>query len=298
MWASPLIGLTLSLVLTPYVGKAMKAAGITGKDIHKPNPYEVPEMCGIALLLSLPVALSPIMDERTAMALLPFLLFGIIGILDDTTNLRQRHKVILSLIVSVPVAFITVPRTVDVFGLSVNLGVLYPLFAVLFVTGSANLVNLLAGFNGLEVGTAGIALFFLGLMTEGTVRFIALTGAAVSLGFLWWNKYPARVFPGDTGTLALGALIGIVGIVGKVETYAAILLLPHFLDFLIKTSVRFGVRKHGRTKVREDGTLQAPPYPSFLGLIMRGVRVTEPELVAIVWSIETALGLFSLALHL
>lgn len=298
MWASPLIGLTLSLVLTPYVGRIMTAAGITGKDIHKPNPYDVPEMCGIAVLLSLPIALSPALDEKTAMAMLPFLLFGIVGVLDDTTNLRQLHKVILSLLVSIPAAFIAVPHTVNVFGLSLNLGMLYLPFAVLFVTGSANLVNLLAGFNGLEVGTAGIALFFLGLITGGTAQLIALTGAAVSLGFLWWNRYPARVFPGDTGTLALGALIGIVGIIGKVEAYAALLLIPHFLDFIIKTSVRFGVRKHGRTRVRADGTLQAPPYPSFLGLIMRSVRVTEPKLVAMVWSIETVLGLFSLALHL
>ncbi len=298
MWASPLIGLTLSLVLTYYVGKIMRAAGITGRDIHKFDQHEVPEMCGIALLLSLPVALSPALNEKTAMALLSFILFGIVGILDDTTNLRQSHKVLLSLLVSIPVAFIAVPHTVDVFGISLGLGVLYPLFAVLFVTGSANLVNLLAGFNGLEVGTAGIALFFLGLITGGNAQILAFTGAAVSLGFLWWNRYPAKVFPGDTGTLALGALVGTVGIVGKVEAYAALLLLPHFLDFLIKTSVRFGVRRHGRTTLREDGTLQAPPYPSFLGLIMRGVRVTEPMLVAIVWLIETALGLFSLILHL
>ncbi len=298
MWASPLIGLTLSLMLTPYVGRVMTAAGITGKDIHKPNPYDVPEMCGIAVLLSLPIALSPALDEKMAMAMLPFLLFGIVGILDDTTNLRQLHKVLLSLLVSIPVTFIPVPHTVNVFGLSLKLGMLYLPFAVLFVTGSANLVNLLAGFNGLEVGTAGIALFFLGLITGGTAQLVALTGAAVSLGFLWWNRYPARVFPGDTGTLALGALIGIVGIIGKVEAYAALLLIPHFLDFIIKTSVRFGVRKHGRTRVRADGTLQAPPYPSFLGLIMRSVRVTEPKLVAIVWSIEAALGLLSLALHL
>lgn len=294
-----LIALTLTLTITPYLAGRMKRAGIVGRDIHKAEQPEVAEMGGTAILLSLPLALSPFMEEDVAKVLLVFLLFGIIGAIDDLTNLRQSHKVLLSLLISVPAAFLDVSPAVDVFGYTLNLGLLYPLFAVLFVTGSANLVNMLAGFNGLEVGTSAIILGVLGAITEGNARLIALTGMSAALGFLWWNRYPARVFPGDTGTLSLGALIGLVGILGKVEVYAAILLLPHFIDFTIKaTGVRFGVRRHGRTRLLPDGTLQAPPYPSFLGTIMRRVRVTEPELVAIVWLIEFSLGLLVWALHL
>ncbi len=142
-----------------------------------------------------------------AKVLLVFLLFGIIGAIDDLTNLRQSHKVLLSLLISVPAAFLDVsPPAVDVFGYTLNLGLLYPpLFAVLFVTGSANLVNMLAGFNGLEVGTSAIILGgVLGAITEGNARLIALTGMSAALGFLWWNRYPARVFPGDTGRSAWG----------------------------------------------------------------------------------------------
>ncbi|WP_258083727.1 MraY family glycosyltransferase [Thermococcus thermotolerans] len=296
--AAPLIGLTLTLILTPYVATRMKRAGIIGRDIHKMNQPEVAEMGGIAILLAIPLALSPFMDEKIVGVLTVFLLFGVVGIIDDLTNLRQLHKVVLSLLVSVPVAFFGIAPEVDIFGYTLNLGVLYPVFAVLFVTGSANLVNMLAGFNGLEIGTSAIILGILALITDGNARLIALTGMGTALGFLWWNRYPARVFPGDTGTLGLGALIGLVAITGKVEAYAALLLLPHFLDFTIKaTGVRFGVRRHGRTRILPDGTLQAPPYPSFLGTIMRKVRVTEPKLVAIVWLIELTLGLLVWALH-
>jgi len=288
-----LIALILSLVLTGYVRELMRKAGIVGRDIHKLEMPEVPEMGGIAIVMTVGVLGALVKPE----ALPVFLLFGLVGIIDDLTALRQSHKVILSLLVSIPVAFLDVGRSVDLFGYNLNLGILYPVFAVLFITGSANLVNMLAGFNGLEVGTSAIALGFLALMTDGTARGLALIGLGASLGFLWWNKYPARVFPGDTGTLSLGALIGLVGILGKVEVYTAILLIPHFLDFMIKAlSVRFGVRKHGRTEVMPDGTLKAPPYPSFLGTIMRRVRVTEPKLVAIVWGIEFTLGLLAWAL--
>ncbi len=297
--AIPFIGLTLTAVLTPYLAGRLRKAGITGRDIHKLEQPEVAEMGGLAILIGLAVSLLPDPNSEILRVLAVFLLFGLVGIIDDLTNLRQSHKVLLSLLVAAPVAFFSVPSWVEVLGYRLNLGVLYPLFAILFVAGSANLVNLLAGFNGLETGTSAIALGFLAAITEGPARLVALTGLGAALGFLWWNKYPARVFPGDTGTLSMGALIGLVGIIGKVEVYAAILLTPHFLDFTIKAlSVRFGVRKHGKTTVLPDGTLQAPPYPSFLGTIMRRVRVNEPELVAIVWGIEVILGLLVLALRL
>lgn len=286
-----LIALTLTLTLTPYIGEGMKKRGIVGRDIHKPDQPEVAEMGGLAILIGVAVAISLSGDSGAYLPLAVFLLFGIVGVLDDLTNLKQSHKVLLSLLVSLPVAFLDVSHTLDLFGLQVNLGVLYPIFAVLFVTGSANLVNLLAGFNGLEAGTSAIILLFLAIIAGGEARLLALAGMAGALGFLWWNRYPARVFPGDTGTLSLGALIGLVAIVGKVEAYAAILLLPHFIDFLLKASgVRFKVRARGRTEVMPDGTLKAPPYPSLLGSIMRRVRVTEPRLVAIVWMIQFLLG--------
>ncbi|AHF80422.1 MraY family glycosyltransferase [Thermococcus paralvinellae] len=297
IWVLIFIGLSLSLILTPYVASLMKKAGIVGRDIHKLHKPEVAEMGGIAILVSLPLALIPALNGNLSKALLVFLLFGLVGILDDLTNLKQSHKVLLSLLVSLPLLSLDVNKEIDLLILTVNLKILYYLFAVLFVTGSANLVNMLAGFNGLEVGTSAIALLFLGLITSGDAQILAFVSFAVALGFLWWNKYPARVFPGDTGTLSLGALIGLVGILGKVELFAAILLVPHALDFLLKTKIRFKGRPLGKTEVLEDGTLKAPPYLSFLGLIMRIKRVKEYELVAIVWAIEITLGFVVLLLH-
>jgi UDP-N-acetylglucosamine--dolichyl-phosphate N-acetylglucosaminephosphotransferase len=294
---SAFIGLLLSLTLTPYIANLMKKAGIVGRDIHKREKPEVAEMGGLAILISLSLASILIKDYFIARALIVFLLFGLIGILDDLTKLRQLHKVLLSLIVSLPIVSMHFDGELNLILFSFNLGILYYLFAILFITGSANLINLLAGFNGLEVGTSAIALFFLSLIAEGSAKSLALVGFFVCLGFLWWNKYPAKVFPGDTGTLSLGALIGLIGIIGKVEIFAAILLIPHAIDFLLKTKIRFKGRPLGKTEVLKDGTLKAPPYLSFLGLIMRIKKVKEWELVAIVWMIEFLLGLGAFLLH-
>jgi phospho-N-acetylmuramoyl-pentapeptide-transferase len=117
-----------------------------------------------------------------------------------------------------------------------DLGILYVLFAVLLLTLSSNAVNLTDGLDGLAIGTTLIAAAaFTGLAYvssharfaeyldllhqpgagEITVFCGAMVGAA--MGFLWWNCYPAEVFMGDVGALALGGALGTVALLIKQE---------------------------------------------------------------------------------
>jgi phospho-N-acetylmuramoyl-pentapeptide-transferase len=117
-----------------------------------------------------------------------------------------------------------------------DLGILYVLFAVLLLTLSSNAVNLTDGLDGLAIGTTLIAAAaFTGLAYvsshfrfaeyldilhrpaagEITVFCGAMVGAA--MGFLWWNCYPAQVFMGDVGALALGGALGTVALLIKQE---------------------------------------------------------------------------------
>ncbi|MCP4129388.1 MAG: phospho-N-acetylmuramoyl-pentapeptide-transferase [bacterium] len=112
------------------------------------------------------------------------------------------------------------------------------IFAVIVITGSSNAVNLTDGLDGLAIGSIGSVAVTLGLMTyltghvtvskylgipyiaqsaELTVFLAALIGA--SIGFLWFNSNPASVFMGDTGSLALGGIIGIIAIMIKKEIF-------------------------------------------------------------------------------
>jgi phospho-N-acetylmuramoyl-pentapeptide-transferase len=117
-----------------------------------------------------------------------------------------------------------------------DLGILYVIFAVLLLALSSNAVNLTDGLDGLAIGTTLIAAAaFTGLayvsghrvfsdyldllyrpgVGEITVFCGAMVGAA--MGFLWWNCYPAQVFMGDVGSLALGGALGTVAILIKQE---------------------------------------------------------------------------------
>lgn len=106
-----------------------------------------------------------------------------------------------------------------------DLGWYYPLFATLLLVATTNAVNLTDGLDGLAAGTTfwvAIAYFFLAVAMD-KAELVIFTGALAGgcLGFLVYNFYPARVFMGDTGSLALGSAIGILSILTRTE-----LLLP------------------------------------------------------------------------
>ena len=124
--------------------------------------------------------------------------------------------------------------------LEFNFGVMYIPMVIFIIAATSNAVNLTDGLDGLAIGIVGIVALTLGVMSyvsgnavvseyltipflrgngELTIYCAALAGAA--LGFLWFNAYPAQVFMGDTGSLALGGAIGALCVLIKKE-----LLLP------------------------------------------------------------------------
>jgi phospho-N-acetylmuramoyl-pentapeptide-transferase len=123
-----------------------------------------------------------------------------------------------------------------------NFGMLYPAVIVLVVMGTSNGVNLTDGLDGLAIGVTSISAAAFALMSyvTGNVKFatylniIYLDGAGeltifcaallgAGLGFLWFNGYPAQVFMGDTGALALGAALGTMAILLKKEFFLVVI---------------------------------------------------------------------------
>ena len=181
---------------------------------------------------------------------------GLIGLLDDIRKLRTKRGLstrqkfgaqvllVAALLLSLylfPVDGFSTRLAIPFFkGWLVNLGWLWIPFALLVIVGASNAVNLTDGLDGLAIGPvimAGGAFAILAYLTgnfiaaeylkipnvkgagELTIFCGALVGA--SLGFLWFNSYPAQVFMGDVGSLALGGAIGGLAVLTKAE-----LLLP------------------------------------------------------------------------
>ncbi len=125
-------------------------------------------------------------------------------------------------------------------GWSLDLGWFYVIFAMIVIAGASNGVNLSDGLDGLAAGLLSIVfvVFMVGALLSGTVLALEASVPAISglaevavmcaaviggcLGFLWFNAKPAEVFMGDTGSLALGAFLGVVAVMLKQEFLLAI----------------------------------------------------------------------------
>jgi phospho-N-acetylmuramoyl-pentapeptide-transferase len=181
---------------------------------------------------------------------------GLIGLLDDWRKLKTRKGISAGQKLGAQIALVaallcwlffwppdgfTTQLAVPFFkGWLLTLGWLWIPFALLVVVGSSNAVNLTDGLDGLAIGpivTAGGAFAVIAYLTgnfkaaeylrilnvKGTGELTVFCGALVgaALGFLWFNSYPAQVFMGDVGSLALGGAIGTLAVLTKAE-----LLLP------------------------------------------------------------------------
>ena len=121
--------------------------------------------------------------------------------------------------------------TITSLGINVNLGWLYGLFILFLLVGSSNAVNLTDGLDGLAGGLSLIAFLSFGIITWGTTWIESNEDIAIFcfvlvgsiLGFLVYNSHPAKVFMGDTGSLALGATLAAVAILTKHELSLAVI---------------------------------------------------------------------------
>jgi phospho-N-acetylmuramoyl-pentapeptide-transferase len=168
---------------------------------------------------------------------------ALLGFADDYTKivrrrslgLRARTKLIVTLVISIGLwlaatEWAGLPNTLRlrVVDFQIDLGFLYPLVIYLVVAGTTSGVNLTDGLDGLAAGCAAIVLLaFVGIcfITTGQrdLALLSACGVGACIGFLWFNSFPASVFMGDTGSLALGGAIAGLAVMTKTEILLLIL---------------------------------------------------------------------------
>jgi len=304
--ASFLISLLACLLLLPsYIRKA-KQVGITGSDIHKPGSPPIAESGGVILILAFLLGLFffipfPKVDEQINNVInkeiigtaATILLASFIGFVDDIYETRWRIKVLSPLLGGGPLAVMRLgrPAMLTPFGLLdfaalglIGLFFYYAIVLPFVVTASANAVNMFAGLNGLEAGSSvlmTLALLYLTLRWNKPIGYIVLIPfLGAILAFLFFNKYPSRVFPGDVGTFGMGTVIACVAILADLERAAFIMFIPHTVN-----AVLFFIGKLKRepppreAEMNPDGTLPAPSIWSLRSVLLRLHPMKEKTLV-------------------
>ncbi len=253
-------------------------------------------------------------------ALFALVSMGAIGLLDDWKKIKgknakgitARQKILLQTVVGAVIAFylymlpswntqLSVPFFKNILP---ELGIFYLAFVVVVIVGCSDAVNLTDGLDGLAIGLVLLvsATYMLFSYISGNVRIAdylqityvagsgeltvfcgALVGA--SMGFLWYNAYPAEVFMGDVGSLALGGSLGAVAIITKHEILLAIVGGIFVIEAL---SVIFQVSSF---KLRGKRIFQMAPLHHHFEL--KGL--TEPKIIVRFWIAGTVLALLAMS---
>ena len=252
-----LIAFVLSLLFgVPYIEFLKKK--MLGQYIREEAPEShakkggTPTTGGMFLVIAavLAAVISLFMAEKTStgafLILITFIFYMFAGFQDDAQKfehhankgLSARGKLILQIAIAcLPVMFVTISgRTFLTFGhYAINLGYFYPVFGIFLVTGVSNAVNLTDGLDGLASSNMVISLAALAvinlIMGNIDLAIICTSIMGACLGFLYFNRYPAKVFMGDTGSLALGGVLGTIAVMGKFELW----LIPIGIIYLIET---------------------------------------------------------------
>ena len=256
-----LISFIISVIITKVEIPVLKRKA--GQNIREDGPQShlskagTPSMGGIAIIIaaSLTTIGAAVMGKidglGCAIILLVFVGFGLIGFFDDYLKVIKKNNLglrayqkfglqtILSVILAVYLANYTEGSTsvyIPFADIYVNFGIWYIPFVVFVVLAMTNAVNLADGLDGLASGvTAFISLFFAvagftyGIVT-GAYFCSAMCGAC--LGFLVFNRNPAKVFMGDTGSLALGGGLAAAAILMKLELLLPIVGLLYVIEAL------------------------------------------------------------------
>jgi phospho-N-acetylmuramoyl-pentapeptide-transferase len=271
-----LLGLISTLVICPYVIKLLKKfKARQTQRIEGPSEHKVkegtPTMGGIAILLPVFILTLALCNFSTESLILTFVVFSffMIGFLDDgliimrgkNDGLRPKLKLGLQILISLLFGLYLIntghPTVLNIpfTAASIDIGLLYVPFLIFIMTGTSNAINLTDGLDGLAAGTTAISIIpfivMLGYSEPGNLNMAAITMGAVCIGtcigFLWFNSYPASVFMGDTGSLALGGLVSAIAIVGNNELWLAFAGLIFVIETL---SVIIQVLYFKRTKKR------------------------------------------------
>ena len=249
--------LLVTIILGPILIPLLRKMKI-GQNVRDDGPkthYKksgTPTMGGIIMLIAILITIltSGVLNKDMLVLLISTFGFGLIGFIDDyikvkkerSLGLKPYQKIIGQVILAVFLAIyqsntsalgtkIIIPF---VEGKYLDLGPLYVPFIAFVVVGTVNSVNLTDGLDGLASGVTLIVMAFFGLIGLNwgmpSVSVFSAAGTGACLGFLIYNSYPARVFMGDTGSLALGGAVSAIAILLNLPLVIPIAGFIYFIE--------------------------------------------------------------------
>jgi len=297
------LSFTSTFIVMPLIMKLMFKFGKIGVDVHKPNKPDVPEMCGLGMLIGLLVTVTVLLKMEFNPKILAFTLTAItaaiIGIIDDLIILKAKVKTLLTILCFIPIALTALaypseiilgrPRAPLIGGF--RLTIVYWMLLPFAIAIPANAVNMMDTYNGVMSGGCAlistsllISSIILGQLDEAVMSAIIL---GITLAFYYYNKYPARAFAGDVGSLMIGASIGSIAVLGRMEIIGITVLMPFIMNAFHSLRSIGGLLERREIYERPvkvvgeyiEANLNPKAPKTLANLILRKGRATELELI-------------------
>lgn len=222
----------ISFIIAPLFMRLSYRFGFVDYPNHrKQHERPMPFSGGVSILVSFVITV--IIAQPVEREYIPIILGGtlivILGIIDDKYDLKPSIKFLGQLVViSIPIFFGIIIDTINPFGITMNFGVFAIPFTFLWIAVIINAINLIDGLDGLAAGVSVIALSsiaFIGILQNNIfVMMISVILIGSTLGVLYYNFNPAKLFLGDNGSMLLGYVLGVLSILGfKNVTFFSIL---------------------------------------------------------------------------
>jgi UDP-N-acetylglucosamine--dolichyl-phosphate N-acetylglucosaminephosphotransferase len=267
-------------------------------------------LAGTTVSVVAAVLLLPEMFSVAASFLGSTLIAGLIGALDDFKSLNAKVKPVLTLFAGLPILAL---HTYNPMGLvfpiigQTRMTMVYPFLIPVAIAVTSNAVNMMDPFNGTMSGPCTLITVFMLLSalllgrSEALVLCLCLLGPL--LVFFFFNKFPSKIFSGDVGSLSIGAALGAIAVIGRLEVVAVVAFAPQIMNAF------YGLSSMGRLYERrevsrpvailEDGRLMAtkdPKAPITLArvILARG-PLFENEAAKIFLVLATISGVLALA---
>lgn len=235
------------LIMIPILKKmnVKQRINVFLEEKHK-DKQGIPTMGGLIFII--PTLLSTVglllfdkikYSSNLLIVLLVFGLYGILGFIDDFLSIRKKtnegltviQKLIGQLVISIIFFIIFIKNggetvlNIYTLGIKIDMGFLYGLFILFILVASSNAVNLTDGLDGLAGGLSVMSFLAFALISYGSTWVLGYADIAIFcfilvgalMGFLLYNTHPARVFMGDTGSLALGGTLASVAVITNHE---------------------------------------------------------------------------------
>ena len=290
--------------------RSLKSKGKVVKDFHKSGKPDIPRPAGPIMLLG--IASSEIilyiltLSEAVLAILLTTVIGFIVGMVDDRKIMPGWFKPLALVAAAIPIILLGAHGSYLnlIFG-SAFIPILYIPLILVIIPVVGNTINSIDVLNGVATSSVIIALIpiLASVLLFGNV-YVFLAGLpllAGTLAFYKYHRYPSRIFPGDSGTLLMGTMLGAIAIAGKSEIIAVIALLPAVLNSFLFLSSMKKIVEHREVKARpttltDDFKLMASKDKrapvTLLRLILSDGPLTEEENIKQI----TKLALFCSAL--